>query len=109
MHTGRCGELTPVLLSLGPLEIRRTARVKSTLEIDTSRGQPISNLEMSIYICKCGEKKDLVKVSMVVIDSKVRVKEALCKCGNYMEEEDQSFTGFPSLIRTEPTLNKKTS
>jgi hypothetical protein len=24
-----------------------------------------------------------------------------------MEEEDQSFQGFPSLIRTEPTLNKK--
>ena len=38
MHTGRCGELTPVLLSLGPLEIRRTARVKSQLEIETQGG-----------------------------------------------------------------------
>jgi len=38
MHTGRCGELTPVLLSLGPLEIRRTARVKSQLEKETQGG-----------------------------------------------------------------------
>ena len=46
---------------------------------------------------------------MVVIDDKVRTKEALCQCGEYMVEEDTSFQGFPSLIRTEPTLNKKTS
>jgi len=39
MHTGRCGELTPVLLSLGPLEIKRTARLKSTLEIETQGGK----------------------------------------------------------------------
>jgi hypothetical protein len=64
---------------------------------------------MSKYICKCGEKKELHKVSMVVIDDKVRVEEALCQCGEYMEEEDQSFSGFPTLIRTEPTLNKKIS
>ena len=57
---------------------------------------------MSIYICKCGEKKDLHKVSVVVIEGKVRVKEALCLCGEYMEEEDTSFQGFPNLIRTEP-------
>jgi hypothetical protein len=38
-----CGELTPVLVSLGPLEIRSTARVKSTLEIGSSRGKVISN------------------------------------------------------------------
>ena len=64
---------------------------------------------MSKYICKCGEREDLHKVNMVVIEGKVRIKEALCKCGEYMEEEDTSFQGFPSLIRTEPTLNKKTS
>jgi len=44
---------------------------------------------------------------MVVIDDKVRIKEALCKCGEYMEEVNQEFGGFPSLIRTEPTLSKK--
>tara|TARA_R110002020_G_scaffold341832_2_gene556398 strand:- start:965 stop:1153 length:189 start_codon:yes stop_codon:yes gene_type:complete len=62
---------------------------------------------MSKYICSCGESKELTKTNLVVIDGKVRAKEALCKCGKYMEEEDQSFQGFPSLIRTEPTLNKK--
>jgi len=43
MHTGRCGELTPVLLSLGPTEKGSTARLKSTLEIGNPRGRVISN------------------------------------------------------------------
>jgi len=42
MHTGKCGELTPVLVSLGPVK-RSTARVKSQLEIESSRGRVISN------------------------------------------------------------------
>ena len=40
MHTGRCGELIPVLVSLGPVK-RSTARVKSQLEIESSRGRAI--------------------------------------------------------------------
>ena len=40
MHTGRCGELTPVLVSFGLL-MRSTARVKSQLEIESSRGRAI--------------------------------------------------------------------
>jgi hypothetical protein len=31
MHTGKCGELTPVLLSLGPVK-RSTAKKKSRLK-----------------------------------------------------------------------------
>jgi len=45
MHTGRCGELTPVLVSLGPVK-RSTARVKSQLEIESSRGRNIFSSQM---------------------------------------------------------------
>jgi len=37
MHTGKCGELTSVLLSLGPVK-RSTARVKSKLENKNPKG-----------------------------------------------------------------------
>ena len=29
-------------------------------------------------------------------NGKTITKEALCKCGNYMEEADKSFKGFPT-------------
>ena len=60
------------------------------------------------YICnKCGETKDLMKATLEIVDDKVRTKEALCKCGEYMQEIEKDFDGFPCLIRTEPTLSKK--
>ena len=60
------------------------------------------------YICnKCGETKDLMRATLEVVDGKVRTKEALCKCGEYMQEVEKDFDGFPCLIRTEPTLSKK--
>ena len=60
------------------------------------------------FICnKCGETKDLMKATLKVIDGKVRTVEALCKCGEYMQEIEKDFDGFPCLIRTEPTLSKK--
>ena len=60
------------------------------------------------YICnKCGETKDLMRATLEVVDDKVRTKEALCKCGEYMQEIEKDFDGFPCLIRTEPTLSKK--
>tara|TARA_R110001592_G_C13087892_1_gene743195 strand:+ start:230 stop:421 length:192 start_codon:yes stop_codon:yes gene_type:complete len=62
---------------------------------------------MSKYRCKCGKSKELQKTTLIIIDSKVRTKEAKCSCGKYMEELDKKFNGFPSLIRTEPTLSKK--
>ena len=62
---------------------------------------------MAKYICTCKETKELTKMTMVVIDDKVKIKEALCQCGEYMEEVNQEFGGFPSLIRTEPSLRKK--
>jgi hypothetical protein len=64
--------------------------------------------KMIKYICNtCGETKNLTKATLKVIDGKVRTVEALCKCGEYMQEIEKDFDGFPSLIRTEPTLSKK--
>ena len=60
------------------------------------------------YICNnCGETKDLMKATLKVIDGKVRTKEALCECGEYMREIAKDFDGFPCIKRTEPSLNKK--
>ncbi len=55
----------------------------------------------------CGNTKDLMKATIKIIDGKVRTAEALCECGEYMQEVSKEFNGFPSLIRTEPTLTKK--
>tara|TARA_R110000824_G_scaffold8881_1_gene40266 strand:- start:1051 stop:1308 length:258 start_codon:yes stop_codon:yes gene_type:complete len=60
------------------------------------------------YICNnCGETKDLMKATLKEIDGKIRTVEALCNCGEYMQEIEKDFDGFPCLIRTEPTLSKK--
>ena len=59
------------------------------------------------YVCKCGESKELQKATIKVIDGKVRTEQSLCKCGKWMQELEKDFGGFPSLVRTEPTLNKK--
>jgi hypothetical protein len=60
------------------------------------------------YQCnKCSETKDLMRATLEVVDGKIRTKEALCKCGEYMQEVEKDFDGFPCLIRTEPTLSKK--
>jgi hypothetical protein len=60
------------------------------------------------YQCNnCGETKDLMRATLEVVKGKVRTKQALCKCGEYMQEIEKDFDGFPCLIRTEPTLSKK--
>ena len=53
------------------------------------------------------ESKELQKAIIKVIDGKVRTEQALCECGKWMQEVEKDFKGFPSIIRTEPTLNKK--
>ena len=59
------------------------------------------------YTCnKCGAKKNLMRATIAVIDGKVRTKEAFCECGEWMQEEEKDFEGFPSLIRTDPSLSK---
>ena len=61
------------------------------------------------YICNsCNETKELQKATLKVIDGKVRTQEAYCeKCNEWMQEIDKDFDGFPTLIRTEPTLSNK--
>ena len=58
------------------------------------------------YTCKCGEAKTLTKATMKVIDGKIITMEALCNCGDYMEEVETEFKGFPSLIRTDSALSR---
>lgn len=62
---------------------------------------------MMNFICKCGKSKQLSKATLIIEDGKVYTKEAKCSCGKYMQEVSKDFSGFPSIIRTEPTLNKK--
>jgi uncharacterized protein YwqG len=63
---------------------------------------------MFIYYCKkCKIEKKIEKATLEIVDSKVRTREAKCKCEKYMVEVKKEFGGFPTLIRTEPTLKKK--
>jgi hypothetical protein len=63
---------------------------------------------MFIYYCKkCKIEKKIEKATLEIVDGKVRTREAKCNCGKYMVEVEKEFGGFPTLIRTEPTLTKK--
>ena len=61
------------------------------------------------YICNtCNDTLELQRATLEVIDGKVRTKQAYCKkCNEWMQEIEKDFDGFPSLIRTEPSLSKK--
>jgi hypothetical protein len=61
------------------------------------------------FICNtCNETIELQKATIKVIDGKVRTQEAYCeKCNEWMQEIEKDFDGFPSLIRTEPSLTRK--
>tara|TARA_R110000744_G_scaffold70991_2_gene143133 strand:- start:63 stop:320 length:258 start_codon:yes stop_codon:yes gene_type:complete len=60
---------------------------------------------MTLYKCICGKEKDLSKTTIVYVNKKWVVKEALCNCGFYMDSEPTE--GMPSLKRTEESLTKK--
>jgi hypothetical protein len=60
---------------------------------------------MTEYKCKCGKTKDVAKATIAYIDGEWETKEALCKCGKYMQSEP--LEGIPSLKRTEESLSKK--
>ena len=61
--------------------------------------------KMTKYNCKCGKTKELSKATIVHVDGDWETKEALCKCGKYMQSEP--LEGMPSLKRTEESLSKK--
>tara|TARA_R110001599_G_scaffold22969_7_gene84474 strand:+ start:229 stop:483 length:255 start_codon:yes stop_codon:yes gene_type:complete len=60
---------------------------------------------MTLYKCKCGKTKELSTVTIVYVDGDWETKEALCKCGKYMDSKP--LEGMPSQIRTEESLSKK--
>ena len=60
------------------------------------------------YICNvCGNTRKLSKATLEIVDGKVRTREALCECGEYMQEISKEFGGFPNIKRTEPTLSNR--
>ena len=60
--------------------------------------------KMTKYKCKCGKTKELSTATIVYVDGDWETKEALCKCGKYMDSEP--LEGMPSQIRTEESLSK---
>ena len=54
---------------------------------------------------KCSKTMELQKATLEIVDNKIRTKQALCNCGEYMQEIEKEFS-MPYLIRTEPTLKK---
>jgi hypothetical protein len=60
------------------------------------------------YKCnRCKKTRELTKATLEIKDNKIRTREAKCSCGDYMQEIEKDFDGFPGLIRTEPSLRKK--
>lgn len=58
-----------------------------------------------MYSCICGEEtREIARATIMVVDGKIVVKEALCSCGKYMDSEPTE--GMPNLIRTDPTLDR---
>ena len=60
---------------------------------------------MTLYSCECGNTMEIGKASIVYRDGKWVTKEALCKCGKYMDSKPTD--GIPTLKRTEPSLSKQ--
>ena len=60
---------------------------------------------MTLYKCECGKEKEIWNATVFYIDDEWQTKEALCKCGKYMDSKP--LEGMPSQIRTEETLSKK--
>jgi|TARA_R110002020_G_scaffold136245_1_gene303975 hypothetical protein len=61
------------------------------------------------FICnKCNDTLELTKAIIKNIEGKWRTEDAYCKkCNEWMQELEKDFNGFPSLIRTEPSLSKR--
>lgn len=64
---------------------------------------------MLLYQCnKCEIQIQLTKVVMKVIDGKICNIGSECpECGEYMQEVEKKFGGFPNIKRTEPSLSNR--
>lgn len=59
---------------------------------------------MANYKCdNCKAEREISKTTIKIIDGTAQIVEALCDCGEYMKDTKE-FTGYPNLIRTEPSL-----
>tara|TARA_R110000824_G_scaffold177749_1_gene357281 strand:- start:154 stop:363 length:210 start_codon:yes stop_codon:yes gene_type:complete len=63
--------------------------------------------KMAKYKCeKCGDEKELLKVTIVLRDNEWVAKEGYCSnCELFMDSKPEK--GIPNLIRTEETLTRK--
>jgi len=60
---------------------------------------------MTEFICKkCKTKKNILKQTFVFEKKILRVKEALCKCGNYMKDTTK-YEGFGTSFKAENDKN----
>lgn len=60
------------------------------------------------YICnKCNLIKELTVATLIVVNDKVITKQAKCECGEYMQEVEKDFDGWPCIIRNENYNRKK--
>ena len=48
--------------------------------------------------CKC--EKELKKQTLIFENKKIKIKEALCKCGNYMKDVEK-YEGFGTSFKAE--------
>ena len=56
---------------------------------------------MAEFICKkCKTKKNILKQTFVFEKKILRVKEALCQCGKYMEDTTK-YNGFGTSFKAE--------
>ena len=64
---------------------------------------------MLLFQCnKCEVQKQITKVIMKVIDGKICNIGSECpKCGEYMQEVEKEFGGFPNIKRTESSLSNR--
>jgi hypothetical protein len=60
---------------------------------------------MALYQCeKCGASRELRKTTICIVNGKAQAKEALCGCGEYMQNTKE-FTGFATVQRPSSDTN----
>ena len=60
---------------------------------------------MALYQCeKCGATRELRKTTICIVNGKAQAKEALCGCGEYMQNTNE-FNGFATVQRPSSDTN----
>ena len=62
---------------------------------------------MALFVCeKCNEKKIILKQTIFVFENKILIKEAKCRCGNYMIDTTK-YNGFGTSFQAPNDKIKK--